>query len=106
MLRGIVITSTLLALASSALGADAKAIYDKKCKLCHSLAGEKGQKADLGGALDDVGAKHDEAWLRAYLTDPKSKKPDSKMPKMKFTDEEMDALVKFMASQKGPAPAK
>ena len=48
MIRGLVISGCLLVLATSAWGVDAKALYDKKCKLCHSLAGEKGKKADLG----------------------------------------------------------
>jgi nitric oxide reductase subunit C len=106
MLRGIIVLSGFLVLATSAWATDAKELYDKKCQLCHSLAGEKGKKADLGGALDGVGAKHDEAWLREYLVNPKSKKPDSKMPKMTLSGEDLDALVKFMAAQKAPAPSK
>lgn len=100
MIRGVGIVGCLLVLATSAWGVDAKALYDKKCKLCHSLGGEKGKKADLGGALDGVAAKRDDAWLRAYLKDPKSKIPDAKMPKVKLSDEELDAMVKLLLSHK------
>jgi nitric oxide reductase subunit C len=79
---------------------DGKALYDKKCKLCHAIGDDRGAKADLGGKLDGVGSKRDEAWLRAYLTDPKSKIEGAKMPKMKLSDAEMDALVKYMLSLK------
>jgi cytochrome c2 len=74
--------------------------YDKKCKLCHSIAGEGGKQADKGGPLDGVGAKRDAAWLEAYFRDPKSKIPDAKMPKLKYTDDEMKELVDYMLSLK------
>ena len=79
---------------------DAKTLYDKKCKVCHSLKGDAGKFAEKGGALDGVGAKRDEAWLRAYFADPKSKIPDAKMPKLKLTPEEWDTLVAYMLSLK------
>ena len=80
--------------------AGAPASYDKKCKLCHSIAGEGGKQADKGGPLDGVGSKRDAAWLEAYFRDPKSKIPDAKMPKLKYTDDEMKELVDYMLSLK------
>ena len=78
-------------------GADeGKALYEKKCQLCHSIGGVGGKQADKGGKLDGVGKKRDAAWLKAYFADPKSKIADSKMPKMKFTDSEWDDLVAYM----------
>jgi mono/diheme cytochrome c family protein len=91
--------STLVA--TAAVAADAPpAIYTQKCELCHSIAGQGGKKKDVGGALDGVGAKHDEAWLRAYIPDPKSKLPDSKMPKFNLAPADMDAVTKFLLSLK------
>jgi nitric oxide reductase subunit C len=82
-------------------GADeGKALYEKQCKICHSIAGDKGKMADKGGALDGVGAKRDAGWLKAYLQDPKSKTPDSKMPKMKLSDQQIDDLVAFLLTLK------
>jgi nitric oxide reductase subunit C len=79
---------------------DVQQVYAKKCELCHSINGEGGKKKDFGGPLDGIGSKRDEAWLRAYIADPKSKIDGAKMPKMKLTEEEMDAIVKFLLSLK------
>ena len=79
---------------------DASTLYDKKCKACHSLKGDAGKFADKGGPLDGEGKKRDEAWLRAYFADPKSKIPDAKMPKMKLSPAEWDTLVSYMLSLK------
>ena len=85
---------------SLAAHAAAPESYDKKCKLCHSIKGEGGKQAQKGGPLDGVGAKRDAAWLEAYLRDPKSKMPDAKMPKLKYSDDELKALVDYMLSLK------
>jgi nitric oxide reductase subunit C len=79
---------------------DGAALYEKKCAACHSLAGKAGKFADKGGPLDGIGSKRDEAWLRAYFADPKSKIPDAKMPKLKLTPAEWDAMVAYMLSLK------
>jgi nitric oxide reductase subunit C len=84
----------------TARAADAPESYEKKCKLCHSIKGEGGKQAEKGGPLDGVGSKRDAAWLKAYLEDPKSKMPEAKMPKLKYTPEELDALVAYMQSLK------
>jgi nitric oxide reductase subunit C len=75
---------------------EGKALYEKKCHVCHSLAGSGGKQAEKGGPLDGVGKKRDAAWLKAYFADPKSKIPDAKMPKMKLTDQEWDDVTAYM----------
>ena len=86
--------------ATSAWSAEAPAIYDKKCKTCHSIGGVGGPMAKLGGPVDGVGAKRDEAWLREYLKDPKSKMPGAKMPKVTLSAEDTDAVVAYLLSLK------
>ena len=90
----------LMVFVGTAWSADAPAVYDKKCKSCHSIGGAGGPMAKVGGPLDGVGAKRDEAWLRAYLSDPKSKIPNAKMPKMTLSDEEMNAVIQYILSLK------
>ena len=99
-MRQIAAVILLLSLSAPAWGVDAQELYNKKCKVCHTLNGVSGPKAKLGGSLDDVGSKRDEAWLRAYFADPKSKIPDAKMKKITLPQEDWDALVQFMLQQK------
>ncbi len=96
--RLVIIAFALIVVVAPSRGADAPEIYKKKCELCHSIAGAGGLKKDLGGPLDGVGSKRDEAWLRAYFNDPKSKVDNAKMPKMPLSDAEWTAIVQYMLS--------
>jgi mono/diheme cytochrome c family protein len=99
-LPGALIVAAISIAYGVAAADDAKTLYDKKCAACHTLKGQAGKFADKGGPLDGVGSKRDEAWLRAYFADPKSKIPDAKMPKMKLSPAEWDTLVSYMLSLK------
>jgi cytochrome c2 len=83
-----------------------KAIYEKSCKACHSVAGEGGKMAHIGGALDGVGAKRDAEWLKKYLQDPKATIPNAKMPKVKLTDQEVTDVIAYLLTLKSPPPPK
>jgi nitric oxide reductase subunit C len=95
-LRVGVVTVLLTTWVGSAWAVDVQEFYKKKCELCHSIAGVGGKRQEKGGPLDGVGSKRDEVWLRAYLAVPKSKIPDSKMPKIKMSPEQTDAIVAFL----------
>ncbi len=100
LLAGVALTVAGGATCAWAGAAEGKALYEKSCKMCHSIAGEGGKMAATGGPLDGAGTKHDEAWLKAYIADPKSKKPDAKMPKPKLTDQELNDVSAYIASLK------
>jgi cytochrome c5 len=91
--------AVLVMLSQVAWAADGKAVYEKKCKMCHSIGGVGGPMAKNGGALDAVAAKG-EAFIKEYIKDPKSKKPDSKMPKAKLSDADLNAVVSYLMSLK------
>jgi len=66
MKRVLLATSTIfLALSGTVWAADGAAVYEKKCKTCHSIAGAGGPMAKMGGPLDGVGAAHDTRWTAA-----------------------------------------
>lgn len=92
--------SLALAATSAWSAEDGKAIYEKSCKSCHSIAGEGGKMKAMGGPLDGVGSKRDAAWLKAYLSDPKSQIPTAKMPKLPLNPEQLEATIQFMSSLK------
>ncbi len=93
-----------LAIPAVSFGDDAKAAKGKeiyglrKCKMCHSIAGEGNKKTPLDG----VGSKHDEATLRKWIVSPKEMKPDIKKPDFSktITGDDLDALVAYLASLK------
>jgi len=104
MVKRIALAVAALSLCTGASwAADGQQIYDAKCKACHSIGGVGGPMAKMGGPLDDVGAKRDEAWLKTFFKDPKSKIPDAKMPKMTLSDADWDAVTKYMVTLKGGA---
>jgi cytochrome c5 len=52
MRQALVGTLMLAILGGVAWAADGAAVYDKKCKACHSIAGVGGPMAKMGGTLD------------------------------------------------------
>ena len=78
--------------AAAPTGADGQAVFDKNgCANCHTGRAPK---------LDHIGSKRDAAWIAAYVKDPKSKDPSSKMPGFagKITDPDLAALGAYLAA--------
>ncbi|MBI3785675.1 MAG: cytochrome c [Deltaproteobacteria bacterium] len=97
-LAGAVLLTTVVV--GMARAADAPPIYDKKCKTCHSVGGVGGPMAKNGGPLDGIGAKHDAAWIKELIADPKSKNDKAKMPKVTLSPEDADAVANYVSSLK------
>ncbi|AFL73044.1 c-type cytochrome [Thiocystis violascens] len=100
LLAAFFIGSALLVIAIRAQEGDlinGQRIYAAKmCNLCHTLAGESGPMAELGGPLDGIGTKRDAAWIRLYLKDPMAALPEAKMPRIDLTDQEIADLTAFL----------
>ena len=73
-------------------------ILSQGCKGCHLFEGNGGT---LGPALDNIGSRMKPAQIRQKLLAPKTSTPKSIMPGFKhLRDDEMKALVDFLASRK------
>lgn len=77
------------------------AIFGQVCIACHSLGGAGGQ---VGPALDGVGLRlsHDE--LRRWLEDPAAFKPESRMPKLPLSPQQIDELALFLSTRQEQTP--
>ena len=84
--------------------AGAAAYKAKRCAMCHQIAGQGGKS---GPALDDTGAKHDAAWLRQLVKDPKAVNPKSRMMAYPgISDKDLDDLVAYLTTLKTAPPRK
>ncbi len=102
LLRASLVLAVTTGLALPVLAGDAKLGADvykaNKCSMCHQIGGEGGK---MGGALDNVGSKRDEAWLKKYIKDPKSVEPNSKMKAFpNLADKDLDDLVAYLLTLK------
>jgi len=91
-LIGTTSLAVLLMLASGTVMArDAEGIYNSKCKMCHAF-----DKKRVGPAFKDM--NKDVAILKTTITNGRKM-----MPKFgkKLSEEEIDAMVKFIQSKQG-----
>jgi cbb3-type cytochrome oxidase cytochrome c subunit len=56
-----------------------------------------------GPDLSKVGAQHPRDWIADHIRDPKSHKPESRMPPFadKLSQEDLGAVADYLASLKG-----
>ncbi len=86
----------------TALISAGKAIYASNgCAKCHAIGGQGGQK---GPDLSKVGAEkeHTSSWLMAYVKNPKSQNPNSRMPSFdnRINNNDLVTLGAYLASLK------
>jgi mono/diheme cytochrome c family protein len=74
-------------------------LMTRHCLNCHTIDGAGGKE---GPDLSHDGAKLQEAVMEQRITNPKSIKPDAKMPAFagKLTPEEIQALAAWLAERK------
>ena len=69
----------------------------QKCSMCHAIAGKGNPKTPL----DDVGDKLTVDQIKAYVTNPKGAKADSKMKAYPtLAAEDLDALATYLSTLK------
>ncbi|MFO0722298.1 MAG: c-type cytochrome [Myxococcota bacterium] len=73
-------------------------VFSQICVACHSLGGQGGA---VGPALDGIGDRRDGDYIRRWLHDPTAIKPDSKMPKLPLTEDQIQELSLFLSQQRG-----
>jgi cytochrome c oxidase subunit 2 len=69
----------------------------KRCGACHVIQGKGGK---LGPPLSDIASKRDAQWLKAFLKDPKTINPESKMSPFKGTNDELETLIAYLLTLK------
>ncbi len=72
-------------------------IFNQMCVACHQLNGQGGE---VGPALDLIGELRDINYLKEWLRNPMSIKPDSKMPKLPLSEEEITELAAYLSTLK------
>jgi len=71
-----------------------------RCNICHSTNGVGGANTKVYAPdLGKVGNKVNKEWLFNWIKDPKSYFPQTTMPRYRFTDDEIKALVEYLSSE-------
>lgn len=78
-------------------GLERPAIFGQMCTACHTLQGAGGT---VGPALDGVGSRFDQEYLKKWISDPVAVKPDSKMPKLPLTEKDIQDLAAYLSQMK------
>ena len=72
-------------------------VYNQMCIACHALNGQGGA---IGPALDGVGNRKSKEEIEIWLTDPLKVNPNSKMPKLPLTNEDIKELAAYLSQLK------
>lgn len=85
--------------ASSLVQAGQRVYREIECTYCHSINGVGGS---IGPDLSNIGGEMDKQRLVTYLKNPHAMIPTTLHPKLQFTDEELNALVAYLATLGAP----
>lgn len=69
----------------------------KWCYSCHMIE-DKGNK--IAPRLSKIGKMRDKKWIKSFLLDPKAVLPNARMQTVKMSEEELNAMVEYLASLK------
>jgi cytochrome c oxidase subunit II len=91
----LVFAATAFGQDDSLAAAGKRLFNDQGCYGCHTI-GKVG--TPIAPDLSTVGSKYSEAYLRAWLIDPKQQKPSAHMPKLTMNENEAQVLAAYLAS--------
>ena len=74
-----------------------KTFETNSCQSCHKVNGKGGA---FGPELTKIGAERTLQWLKDYLKDPKSMIPDTQMPVVPLSGEEINAIAAYLSTLK------
>lgn len=78
-----------------------KALWRKsRCSICHATGGVGGAHREVYAPdLGKVGSKVNRDWLFRWIKDPRKHFPTTRMPRFRFSDEQIRALVEFVIGE-------
>jgi cbb3-type cytochrome oxidase cytochrome c subunit len=79
----------------------------KGCLGCHAVSGIEGAEhawSDFGPILDGVGTKLAPAWIYAWIRDPRSMWPETRMPDLRLTEEEAAHITAYLTTLRETPP--
>jgi len=79
----------------SAAGQGGPLVFRQTCTACHAVGGQGGH---IGPALDGVGDRFDAEYLGRWLSDPTSIRPETTMPQLGLSDEQVLELVTYLST--------
>jgi mono/diheme cytochrome c family protein len=83
-----------------------EAAFQSHCSRCHIPAGSGGPKGKMQGPEpSQLAGDHDRDWLIAFVKDPQSQKPESRMPSIggKLSEDDLNKVVEYVLSLKSAA---
>lgn len=72
-------------------------IFEDECMECHQVAGEGGDEAS---DLTNIASYRSVEWMKRWIKDPEGVNPDTEMPELGLSDEDIEAVVKYLSIQK------
>lgn len=77
-------------------------VFDKNCLHCHAYSMAIPGPPRSGPTLAKVGSAHTRDWIAEHVKNPKSHKPESKMPEFaaKLNAEELKSVTDYLAGLK------
>lgn len=74
-----------------------KTVHMKGCMVCHAIHGAGGNVAP---GLNGVTDRYSREWLRTWLRNPQAVREGSRMPNFRFTEEEIEGVIRFLETAK------